>query len=137
MGLILASLLTRTGAVRLAHPAATSYAAVDPEDSAVSAKGGGDNGGGSTTGHEAEHSHGPGLQLPFRAFCALACAGTLVLAALLVGKQNIPALQRRLSAGTIHSPLSRNQLSTGIMAASRFCLLVQLVIHGTSRGVCD
>ena len=39
--------------------------------------------------------------LPFKAFCICFCMLTLVLTALSIGKQNIPALQKPLPPGTL------------------------------------
>ena len=122
VGVVASSLLARTGAVRMSrHAAIAALHAPDVSQHYSSAKrrsmggnGGGNGNGGSIPDEEAQDGL-KGLQqqslhqqevqqqqafvLPFKAFCIGFSIGTLVLTALAVGKQNIPALQKPLAPG--------------------------------------
>jgi len=119
IGVVVSSLLARTGAVRItrhaaAHPVPVTASVRQPRSSSVkrrSVDGNGGGGGGNGGGPDPESQDSltaPFLQqqqqpvvLPFKAFCVGFSVATLVLVALAVGKQNIPALQKPLAPGAV------------------------------------
>ena len=127
MGVVVGSLLARTGAVRMMRHILVPIPTSAPAHAAMSGKRRhtGGNGGGNGSGHgnggvsdeeaptedgakgqhpqqrrELQHQQQP-LVLPFKAFCICFCVTTLILTALVIGKQNIPALQKPLPPGVV------------------------------------
>ena len=120
IGVVGSSLLARTGAVRITRhasaPPAPVAAAVSQPRSTVKRRSVDGNGGGGGNGGPPDPESQSSLTqsllqqpqqqqqqqtfvLPFKAFCVGFSVATLVLVALAVGKQNIPALQKPLAPG--------------------------------------
>jgi len=119
VGVVVSSLLARTGAVRITRHAAAQpvpvAASVSQSGSSVKRRSvdGNGNGGGGNGGEpdpesqsslsecllQEQHQQQRPFVLPFKAFCVGFSIATLVLVALAVGKQNIPALQKPLAPG--------------------------------------
>ena len=147
IGVVVSSLLARTGAVRIkSHASAAPQpvtAGVSQPRSSVKRRsvdgngGGGGNGGGAEADSHYSLTESLLLQqqqpqqtfvLPFKAFCVGFSVATLVLVALAVGKQNIPALQNPLAPGAaLHVP---QRCTCALLGAS---LRLSVVMHCENR----
>ena len=153
IGVVVSSLLARTGAVRIkSHASAAPQpvtAGVSQPRSSVKRRsvdgngGGGGNGGGAEADSHYSLTESLLLQqqqpqqtfvLPFKAFCVGFSVATLVLVALAVGKQNIPALQNPLAPWCGPSrPPTLHVCSSRSIAPSVSCDALRKSVKGDNR----